>query len=357
MRVRRWLGVLALVVGGVIVAPVIMAQSTTTHTGDLFGDLVHIKRHPVTGQPILQKRMIEYPADVVDWGYCQIAVDAFGFELPFVDLSCEVDPAAATRLVPVDYFGRLSSGRTKESNLRMHFDEVISNIKLSEVVSVDASGRLVLGTGCVGDTCETWKPIDSPLENMGLYHRVMKYGHVQTDPLERDTSAHGDPEAGIVYHPALAAADFAKFRAPAQSLLASVSAADCYTGDTFIATCAAQQSLTAADFNMTSSFLGAASDKHGKTTMDLVHYMNRILRIPVATTATPATLNTLPALIRDESGVITPAPSGLPAPANERFMAFTPVSYVRNTGGLPTTRVYARDPVHPSLSTTPTVKI
>lgn len=330
MRVARF-GWGLVLMAVIMFMPSVGAQDSTTHTGDLFGDLVHIKRHAVTGQPILQKRMIESPGDVVDWGYCAIPVDKYGFEIPLVDLSCDVDPAAASRLVSVDYFGRLSAGRTKESNMRMHFDEVISNIKKATVVDVDASGRMVLGSDCAIDgTCATWKTIDSPLENLALYRRLMKWGHFQTDPLEVDNSSGGDPAAGTVYRPALDAADWAKFRSGVSALLPSADASSCFSGTSFVTTCAAQQSLTTPDFIRAAVFLAGASDKHGKTTMDLVQFMNRILKIPVATPETPATLNTLPALIRDENGVIAPAPAGLPAPANERFMDYTPVSYLRS---------------------------
>ena len=47
--------------------------------GDVFGDLVHIKRDDVTGQPILAMRWVEMPAEVpgYGWGYCPIPVDEF----------------------------------------------------------------------------------------------------------------------------------------------------------------------------------------------------------------------------------------------------------------------------------------
>ena len=302
-------------------------------SGDLFGDLVHIKRDVLTGQPILQKRMIEYPTAGVDWGYCPIPIDAYGIELPMVDLNCDVDPAAADRLVEVDYFGRLSAGRTREANLRMHFDEAIDNIKAAEAVGIDGAGRLQLGTGCTSTTsCATWNIVDSPLENLSLYHRLMKYGHIQTDPLEEDTSSHGDPAAGTVYHPALGPADYAKFSSAVLSLLPYPSSTPCFTGGTtFVAACAARQSLTAEDFVRAASFLGGAADKHGRMTADLVQYLNRILRITLDTAGSLATLNTVPALIRDENGSIAPAASGLPAPADERFVDFTPALYFRDT--------------------------
>ena len=68
------------------------------HPGDLFGDLVHIKRHPTTGQPILQKRLVELPEDQTGYDYCPIAVDAAGLEVPFAPLSCDVDPAVSGRI-------------------------------------------------------------------------------------------------------------------------------------------------------------------------------------------------------------------------------------------------------------------
>lgn len=308
----------------------IPTQAQETGHGDTFGDLYHIKRSPETGQPILQKRLIEAPEDQQVWGYCPIPIDINGQELPFVDLSCEVAPEALSRLVEVDYFGRLSGGRTKERNLRMHFDEVIASIQNAEVVDLDAAGRLRFGTGCTGDVCTTWKVVDSPLENMTLYHRVLKYGHIQTSPTEEDTSFHGDPELGTVYHPALRAEDWSKFRGVLVNLLPRSSASECFTGDTFDAACADPQMLTTEDFVRIASFLGGAADKTGKITIDLVQYLNRILRITQTTPESAAALSTLPALIRDVDMVtIYPATADLPAPANELFVNFGVAAYLR----------------------------
>ncbi|MGE0464234.1 MAG: FG-GAP-like repeat-containing protein [Vicinamibacterales bacterium] len=307
-----------------------MAQEDT---GDLFGDLFEILRDPATGQPILQQRTIELPGDVIGTGYCPVPINAAGEEIPFADLSCEVHPDYLDQVIEVDYFGRLSSARTRERNQRMHFDEVIAYIKIAEVVDQDAAGRLILGTDCdPGGTCVNWKTIDSPLENMAMYLRVLKYGHIQTDPLEEDTSPGGDPSEGTVYHPALDADDWAKFRGVTLNLLPRSDANQCFTGPdpaNFVAECADPQALAMPDFILASSFLGGAADKTGKITVDLVQYLNRFLKIPVATPMTEAPVDTLPALIRDESGVITPAPDGLPAPANERFVNFAVASYLR----------------------------
>ena len=258
--------------------------------GDVFGDLIHLKRDAVTGQPILAQRWIDLPKELpYGWGYCPIAVDKNGQEIPFVALSCDPVDSAGTAVVPVDYFGRLSGGRTKERNSRMHFNEVISSIKMAGGVRLDETGRLQLGYTCTSPTqCAEWGVIDSPMENMALYTRLMKYGHFQTDPAEVDTWAHGDPTADTQYNPALdSTVDWPKFQASVRHLLpANVS--------TF-----SPESLTAEDFVSAGAALGGAANKTGKITVDLVQYMNRILKITKKTEASEATLDWLPAKVRD----------------------------------------------------------
>lgn len=305
----------------------VRAQSDT---GDLLGDLVHILRDATTGQPILQRRQIDVGGGVIDWGYCPVPVDVNGAEIPFAPLSCEPDPAEQARNVDVNYFGRLSASRAKERNLRMHFDEVIVGINAAEAVDVDDAGRLRLGSTCTAPgTCAVWKTIDSPLENLSFYWRLLKYGHVQTDPLEIDVDASGDPNAGTSYHPALAAADWPKFLGVTRTLLPRANESQCFTGATFDTTCAAPQALVNSDFAFVTAFLGGAADKTGRITPDLVQYLNRILKVPISTTASAAPVATLPALVRDENGVIAPAAGGLPFPANERFVDFSAVAYDR----------------------------
>ena len=126
---------------------------------------------------------------------CAIPIDAYGQEIPLIDLSCEVDPAHLTRIVELDYFGRLSAGRTRERNIRMHFDEVITSIKESDLVTLEPAGRFRLGTDCVDGVCASWRAIDSPQENLAVYARLLRYGHIPTDPLEEDVDFHGDPES------------------------------------------------------------------------------------------------------------------------------------------------------------------
>ena len=325
--------------------------------GDVFGDLIHIQRDAVTGQAILQKRWIEYPGGVYEWGYCPIALDAEGNEIPFLDLTC--DPADAEAVVEVDYFGRLNGGRTKERNSRMHFNEVISSIKSADYVGEEETGRLMLGYDCEPalkgvPLCAAWSTVDSPMENMSLYTRLMKYGHFQTDPLEEDLWAHGDPATMPRYHPALGPEDYPKFAPKLRHLLPSEDEAQeyCFPGSsgaeegTFNPACAQQEKLHGKDFVRATAFAAGAANKTGKFTVDLVQYLNRILKITIATDYTVATADTLPALIRDCGTIGDPVPgqepeypedcdtyyegaSDMPFPASERFVDFDKMRYRR----------------------------
>ena len=332
--------------------------------GDTFGDLIHILRHDVTGQPILQKRWVEMPAAEpgYGWGYCVIAVNESGEELGFEPLSCDVAEADLPRVVEVNYFGRLNGGRTKERNNRMHFNEVLSTIKTAELVKEGPAGRLMMGFDCSYDEkkeefknpCAEWATVDSPMESLGLYSRLMKYGHFQTDPREVDEWHHGDPKLSVQYQPALGPEDYAKFHKSVQHLLPESydpkhpdTAWECFVdvnfndiwdptepytdigtedvpanneydlgepftdinfngfrddgGDTFAfnPACMEQEYLDDRDFTRAASFAGAAASKTGKSTRDLTSYLNRIMKITKNTPFTKRTLAWLPALVRE----------------------------------------------------------
>jgi len=260
--------------------------------GDIFGDLIHILRDPDTGQPIFAKRWVEMPAELpgYGWGYCAIGVDADNAEIPFAPYSCDLAPADPEDVVEVDYFGRLNGARVQERNIRMHFDETISNIKQAGQLDLDPTGRLMLGYECeLNDnpgTC-SWSTVDSPMENLGLYTRMMKYGHIATSPTEVDLWWHGDPKLTTPYHPALDADDFAKLDAAGLGHMIP---------DPFKYT---PQHLTAQDFDTIAAFLGAAGGKHNFFTEHLVQYLNRFLRITQTTEFSASTLDVLPALYRD----------------------------------------------------------
>ncbi len=341
MRLRRNLPLLAvtcLAALGINSSPAV-AQSGT---GDVFGDLVHILRDPTTGQPILAQRWVELPGPVTGygWGYCPVAVDVNGAEIGFIPYTC--DPIDPTAVVDVDYFGRLNAGRTKERNHRMHFDEVISNIKLADWVDAEGSARLRLYFDCVepGDlgSCLSSKIIDSPMENMGLYVRLVKYGHLQTDPEEINVDDHGDPNAPISYHPALGPEDWAKFAPAIRHLLPNNGMALCFISGTFVPACAEPELLGSRDLVGAAGFVAGAADKTGHFTADLVQYLSRILKLTVETEATAATIATHPAKVRDcwPSGEDPPnPPEDDPAPVDPPYLPPAECTIVEATPLLP----------------------
>ena len=280
--------------------------------GDVFGDLIHILRDELTGQPIFAQRWVEMPEALpgYGWGYCSIGVDANGVEIPFAPYSCELAPVLPEDVIEVDYFGRLNASRVQERNQRMHFNETITNIRQAVRLRLDPTGRFELGfvdpETAEGDPiCEldanehlcVWATVDSPMENMALYQRMMKYGHLATDPEEIDLWWHGDPALPTPFYPALDADDFEKFKYAGLDHM--LPANDSCFGRTFDITCAEPEPLTFEDFNSSAELLGAAAGKHNFITVDLVQYLNRFLLITHSTDFAAATLDTLPAMYRD----------------------------------------------------------
>lgn len=309
--------------------------------GELFGDLMHILRYEYyddslgeyvsTGQPIFAQRWVEMPAELpgYGWGYCAIGIDEFGDEIPFAPYSCDLAPLDPEDVIEVDYFGRLNAARVQERNMRMHLDESISNIKKAGQIRLDPTGRLELGfesedntgeplcvLGASAGLCE-WSTIDSPMENLALYRRMMKYGHLSTNPKEADLWWHGDPKTDPleIVHPALEAADFDKFIAAGLDTMLP-DRTSCWNGDNYISVCDNAEHLTFEDFNTSAVFLGASAGKHGIITDHLVQYLNRFLKITLTTDFADSTLDTLPALYRDCYEGQDPWQEGEEAPAD-----------------------------------------
>lgn len=105
-------------------------------------------------------------------------------------------------------FGRLNLSRSPEAVLQAAFDEAINAINNANSISLDSAGRLLLTStvysetemtttsdGCAIPVATTVvKAIDSPLENLALYVKLMKDGHLITPGDERspiDRSEYG----------------------------------------------------------------------------------------------------------------------------------------------------------------------
>lgn len=113
-----------------------------------------------------------------------------------------------TDLVEEVGFGRLNISRSPEAVLQSSFDEAINNLNSPDTIAIelDAAGRILLtknvydpiyvnpDTGLPLLIGTTKKAIDSPLENVAIYVKLMKDGHLVTPGDERaplDRSKNG----------------------------------------------------------------------------------------------------------------------------------------------------------------------
>ena len=286
---------LALMIAALVAAPA-MAQHEgggesggSSGCGDVLGDLIHILRsgHRPADPGAAMGQCSR--SGGYGWDYCPIAVDKNGQPIPFVALSCDPYDPTGTAVVPVDYFGRLSGGRTKERNSRMHFNEVISNIKMAGGVTagrdrppparlhvhqqhpVRGVGRHRLADGEPG----ALHPAD---EVRALPDRSAEGGHV--GPRRPDDAAPSTTP-------------------PSTRRTGPSSSPPCRTCCRRVSTFSPDP-LTAEDFVSAGAFLGGAANKTGKITVDLVQYMNRILKITKKTGDLGGDAATsLPALVLD----------------------------------------------------------
>ncbi|MBC2737569.1 MAG: hypothetical protein HF981_24625 [Desulfobacteraceae bacterium] len=107
-------------------------------------------------------------------------------------------------LVDEVHFGRMNLSRSPEAVLQAAFDEAVTAINNAARIERDAAGRLLLTTEIYeefpteyyDDETDTWvceevlvetrtKAIDSPLENLALYVKLLKDGHLVTPGDER----------------------------------------------------------------------------------------------------------------------------------------------------------------------------
>jgi hypothetical protein len=147
--------------------------------------------------------------------------------IPVDPLTCAVVVGYETYTQEVD-FGRSNVVRSPESVLQTQLEDVMVNLATADCVSLDAAGRLV--TSRVVDGAVSSAAIDSPLQNLAIYRQLMLTGYL------------GAATAPLV--------------------------------------------LPADPLNTAARGLGAASDKSGKITVDMVVYLNQILGLADETVAT-----------------------------------------------------------------------
>lgn len=242
-------------------------------------------------------------ADTETWNDNTYYVDVY-----YTDLVQEVD------------FGRLNLGRAPEAVLDDSFDEAIRSINKARDITIDASGRLVLTTDIYdefvadenGDPLllkTVVKAIDSPKENLALYVKLMKDGHLLTpadDRLPVEHSLNGGIPAwkqveledgpSKELRPTIDIELMKSFGL--DYLVDAIGITTYYTttdaeGNLVVspepcAGCEAWSGITtrsdtdvcaAEDFDFAATFFASAADKSGTITTDKIVYMNSILGI------------------------------------------------------------------------------
>lgn len=150
---------------------------------------------------------------------CQQPLAADGTVLGVDPATCTVLPEYATLTQEVD-FGRTSVVRSPETVLQQQLQDVIVNLSTAGCVTLDPAGRLVTSTKTGEEV--TSGAIDSPLQNLAIYRQLMLTGNLGislTDP----------------------------------------------------------NNVLANPLNTAARAVGAAADKSGKVSVDMVAYLNQIL--------------------------------------------------------------------------------
>lgn len=236
--------------------------------GETLGDLVVLHRD-ANGVPILTT------------DGCQQPLAADGTIIPVDPLTCAVVAGNETLLQAVD-FARMSVARSPAKVMNKQMADVLVNLSTAHCLTLDPAGRLVYSNPDItdvdgdGNTTElVSSAVDSPLQNLAIYRELITKGALGTPPI---TLPKPFTQYGILDTAAKA--------------------------------------------------LGAASDKGGKISVDLVVYLNQIMGLDLNTTTTQ-----LPKICID----IKQEVKGVVQTVNKCFLDYGAYDYTRSHtyGNLP----------------------
>lgn len=152
-----------------------------------YGDLIILYRDEL-GVPILDENScqqpIAFPANVgcPEEGLIDVGDDLV---VPVDPATCGIDMAYSTCTNEAD-FGRTNLARSSDEVLASQLEDVIINLAIADCTSLDPAGRLVYSR-YVGDQLMTGT-IDSPLQNLAVYKRLMRTGSIGV-PLPQGATA------------------------------------------------------------------------------------------------------------------------------------------------------------------------
>ena len=151
---------------------------TTPDLGDLF-----VLYRGVDGVPILTPDSCQQPlaapgVSLPAVGTIPACVPSSSTQscvIPVDPATCAIVPGYETYAQEVD-FGRTNVSRAPVSVLQQQMDDVVVNLATADCITLDAAGRLVTSTVTNGIVSSA--EIDSPLQNLAIYRQLMLTGYL-----------------------------------------------------------------------------------------------------------------------------------------------------------------------------------
>lgn len=167
--------------------------STGQEPPDL-GDLIYLYRND-KGVPYLTPDGCWQPLPAADCPATCVTVDGVPAPpegepavqvIPVDPGTCAIPPECAICTQEVD-FGRINEARSPESVFAAQMSDVIVNLATADCLSLDPAGRIVT-SNVADDLSVTSGAIDSPLQNMAMYRQLILTGTLQA-PLPEGAGA------------------------------------------------------------------------------------------------------------------------------------------------------------------------
>jgi len=121
------------------------------------------------------------------------ATDGSGWLIPVDQYTCGIEPYFATYAQEVD-FGRVNEARSPDAVFESQLADVLVSLATADSTSLDPAGRMV-ASSCGTDEATITGTIDSPLQNLAIYRQLMLTGSIGVSiPREADvmtTAARG----------------------------------------------------------------------------------------------------------------------------------------------------------------------
>lgn len=133
-----------------------------------------------SGVPILTEDLCQQPLAKEEFAGCEETTDGDCLLIPVDPATCTVLPEYAILTQEIE-FGRTSVVRSSDDVFDAQLEEALLSLNTAGCISLDPAGRLVYSS-VINDAVET-HTIDSPLQNLAIYRELVK-GNASQIPLK-----------------------------------------------------------------------------------------------------------------------------------------------------------------------------